>query len=96
MTLYENGQRTPAYVWKMGRPSRDHAVLLILHFIRTEDYTYISDVLRQIGQRWNANAKPGERLTELELVCFEWDFVNNRHDCKGQPVKRFAIAFQND
>lgn len=89
----ESGQRTPAYLWQMGRSSRDHAVLLILHFIRTNDYTYISDVLRQIGARWNTNAKPGERLTELELVEFEWDFVNNRHERKGQPVKDLVVTF---
>jgi hypothetical protein len=50
-------------------------MLFILHFTRTDDQTYIPDLLRQIGERWNANAKPGERLTKLELVEFEWDFV---------------------
>ena len=91
--INERGERTPAYFWQMGRPSRDHAILFIYHFTRTEEYTHISDVVRQIGTRWNKNAKPGERLTEIELVEFEWDFVNNRHDRCGQVSKRLVVSF---
>ncbi|MEM7538935.1 MAG: hypothetical protein AAF639_42655 [Chloroflexota bacterium] len=85
------GQRSPAYLWEMGRPSRDHGGYLMRHFGLAEEYTYISDVLRQIGERWNTHAKPEERITQLEFVLFEWDFVADREACRGKVVKRLAV-----
>ena len=50
------------------------------------------ELLAQAGRRWNANAAPGRRVTELKVVRREWDFVHDRQNPEyGRAVQSLAV-----
>lgn len=54
------------------------------------------ELLAQAGGRWNKNAAPGQRLTELKVVRREWDFVHDRHNPKyGRVVESLTVTINS-
>ncbi|MDQ4074789.1 MAG: hypothetical protein M3220_00940 [Chloroflexota bacterium] len=81
------GQTSIAPLRDMGVSGRGYRRLLQEGFVDADSKQQLTSTLHEVGEQWNGKVHREEQITQLEVVLYEWDFVNDR----GNPDLGHAV-----
>jgi hypothetical protein len=86
-----DGRYDPFLAMCLGRPHPRHASP------EADDAHVCRKFLAASGSAYNQKARPGTKVTQLEIQAWEWDFASNPSDPEyGRLVDRFVLDLETE